>query len=76
MADNPQNPITTEDGRIVEPANSTVDDWHGQKVADDMQMVDDVLAETGGDEAAAERAFEERSARKDPDRDISKPKPS
>ncbi|MGV3759278.1 MAG: hypothetical protein ACO1PW_07000 [Actinomycetota bacterium] len=76
MADNPQTPTTTEDGEIVEPSNSTVNDWHGQKVADDMDMVDDVLAETGGDEAAAERAFEERSAQNDPERDINQPKPS
>lgn len=75
MADTPQTP-TTEDGTVVEPSNSTVNDWHGQKVSDDMEMVDEVLDETGGDEAAAERAFEERSAKDDPDRDISKPKPS
>ena len=76
MADDPQTPTTNDDGSIVEPPNSTVDDWHGQKVADDMEMVDEVLEETGGDEAAAERAFEERSAQNDPERDISTPKPS
>jgi len=76
MADDPQTPTTTDDGEIVEPSNSTVDDWHGQKVADDMKMVDEVLEETGGDEAAAERAFDEHSAQHDPGRDISKPKPS
>jgi hypothetical protein len=76
MADNPQTPTTTEDGEIVEPSNSTVHDWHGQKVADDIEMVDDVLADTGGDERAAERAFEEHSAQNDPERDISTPKPS
>lgn len=76
MADKTQTPTTTDDGAIVEPPNSTVEDWHGQKVADDMEMVDEVLEETGGDEAAAERAFDEHSAKNDPDRDISKPKPS
>lgn len=76
MADNPQDPTTTEDGGVEEPPNSTVQDWHGQKVADDMEMVDEVLEETGGDEAAAERAFEEHSAQHDPERDISRPKPS
>lgn len=65
-----------EHGTIVEPENSTVNDWHGQKVADDEELIDEVLEETGGDEAAAERAFDEHSANKDPERDISKPKPS
>ncbi len=61
---------------IVEPPNSTVNDWHGQKVSDDEEMIDEVLERTGGDVAAAEREFEEHSANKDPERDISKPKPS
>jgi hypothetical protein len=63
-------------GTIVEPENSTVNDWHGQKVSDDEEMIDEVLAETGGDLEAAEQAFDEHSANKDPERDISKPKPS
>ena len=65
-----------EHGTIVEPENSTVNDWHGQKVSDDEELIDEVLEETGGDEAAAEKAFNEHSADKDPERDISKPKPS
>lgn len=56
--------------------DSTVDDWHGQKVADDEELIDEVLEATGGDEAAAERAFEAHSADKDPARDINTPKPS
>ena len=64
------------EGEIVEPPNSTVNDWHGQKVSDDEEMIDEVLERTGGDVDAAERAFEEHSADKDPERDISKPKPS
>ncbi len=72
MAATPENQTDTG-GEVVEPENSTVDDWHGQKVADDMEMVDEVLEETGGDEAAAERAFEERSAQNDPERDINNP---
>jgi hypothetical protein len=64
------------DGTIVEPPNSTVNDWHGQKVSDDEAMIDEVLERTGGDLDAAERAFDEHSANKDPERDISKPKPS
>jgi hypothetical protein len=63
-------------GEIVEPPNSTVNDWHGQKVSDDEEMIDEVLEETGGDVDAAEKAFGEHSANKDPERDISKPKPS
>jgi hypothetical protein len=63
-------------GEVVEPPNSTVNDWHGQKVADDMEMVDDVLESTGGDEEAAERAFDEHSAQNDPERDINRPKPA
>jgi hypothetical protein len=64
------------DEPIEEPPNSTVNDWHGQKVSDDMELVDEVLEETGGDEEAAEEAFEEESAQNDPERDISRPKPS
>lgn len=64
------------DGTIVEPPNSTVNDWHGQKVSDDEAMIDEVLERTGGDLEAAERAFDEHSANKDPERDIAKPKPS
>jgi hypothetical protein len=65
-----------QDDEIVEPPNSTVNDWHGQKVSDDEAMIDEVLEETGGDIDAAERAFDERSANKDPERDIARPKPS
>lgn len=61
---------------IVEPPNSTVNDWLGQKVSDDEAMIDEVLEETGGDLEAAEQAFDERSAAKDPERDIARPKPS
>jgi hypothetical protein len=65
-----------EHGTIVEPENSTVNDWIGQKVSDDEELIDEVLEETDGDEAAAEEAFDQHSANKDPERDISKPKPS
>lgn len=70
------DPDKQNHGTIVEPENSTVNDWHGQKVSDDEALIDEVLDETGGDEAAAEAAFEEHSADKDPERDISKPKPA
>jgi hypothetical protein len=61
---------------IEEPPNSTVDDWHGQKVADDMELADELLEETEGDVEDAEERFEERSAANDPERDINRPKPS
>ena len=69
-------PEKQENETIVEPENSTVHDWHGQKVSDDEKLIDEVLEETGGDVDAAERAFDARSANKDPERDIAKPKPS
>jgi hypothetical protein len=65
-----------QDDEVVEPSNSTVNDWLGQKVSDDEAMIDEVLEETGGDVAAAERAFDQRSANNDPERDIARPKPS
>lgn len=64
------------DETIEEPPNSTVDDWHGQKVADDAELADALLDETEGDVEEAEKRFEERSAANDPERDINRPKPS
>jgi hypothetical protein len=65
-----------ENQTIEEPPNSTVDDWHGQKVADDMDLADELLEETEGDVEEAEEQFDERSAANDPERDINRPKPS
>jgi hypothetical protein len=48
---------TTPDDDIVEPPNSTVDDWHGQQVARQEELADRAMEEAGGDEAAAERIF-------------------
>jgi hypothetical protein len=53
---------------IVEPPNSTVDDWLGQQAARDDEEVDALLEETGGDVAEAERRFPERSHEDRPDR--------
>ncbi|HEY8544600.1 MAG TPA: hypothetical protein VIL36_06120 [Acidimicrobiales bacterium] len=64
----PQQPIR-------EPDNSTVHDWHGQKVADDMDLADELLEEADGDVEAAEEEFERRSAQHDPARDINRPEP-
>lgn len=41
-----------------------------------MDLADELMEETGGDEEEAERRFEDRSAAKDPERDINRPKPS
>ncbi len=46
---------------IEEPENSTVDDWFGQNVARDQDKADQLLAEEGGDAAAAEQRFEEEA---------------
>jgi hypothetical protein len=57
-----------DDGEIVEPPNSTVDDWLGQQVSEDEEGVDELLDETGGDVEEAERRFPERSHEDRPDR--------
>jgi hypothetical protein len=57
-----------EHGEIVEPPNSTVDDWLGQQVSEDEDEVDELLDETGGDVDEAERRFPERSHENRPDR--------
>jgi hypothetical protein len=53
------------EGRIVEPPNSTVDDWLGQQVADDDREVDELLDETDGDVEEAERRFTSHEDRPD-----------
>jgi hypothetical protein len=45
-------------GPYTEPPNSTVDDWHGQELAREEERADQLLDETGGDTAEAERRFE------------------
>lgn len=57
-----------EHGEIVEPPDSTVDDWLGQQVSADEEVVDELLEETGGDVEEAERRFGERSHEDRPDR--------
>lgn len=46
----------------TEPENSTVDDWMGQEVNADAELADKLVEESGGDMAAAEEKFEQRSA--------------
>jgi hypothetical protein len=47
------------DGEIVEPENSTVDDWFGQNVARDQDVADKVSAESDSEEEAEARFEEE-----------------
>jgi hypothetical protein len=58
----------SEHGEIVEPPNSTVDDWLGQQVQRDDELVDELLEETDGDVDEAERRFPGRSHEDRPDR--------
>ena len=58
--------MTTRDPH-VEPENSTVDNWLGQEVNEDAELVEELLDETGGDEQAAAKEFEDRSAGAEPD---------
>ena len=46
---------------IVEPENSTVDDWLGQNAARDEDVADQAMADAGGDAEKAEQLFEERA---------------
>lgn len=46
----------------VEPENSTVENWIGQEVNRDADLVDEVMRESGGDQAKAEKAFDRQSA--------------
>jgi hypothetical protein len=46
---------------LQEPENSTVDDWMGQRVDRDTERAERLLEETGGDEAEAERRFDQES---------------
>lgn len=43
----------------VEPGNATVDDWHGQEVDREKERAEEAMRESGGDEAEAERRFEQ-----------------
>ena len=51
---------TEQDGTIREPANSTVDDWLGQKVERDRALAERLLSETGDFEEARRRFDRER----------------
>jgi hypothetical protein len=57
----------TPDESTEHATDSTVDDWLGQEVAKDDKIADEVVAEAGGDMDEAERLFNERSHRNDPE---------
>ncbi len=57
----PQQAKDNPDGSIEEPENSTVDDWFGQNAARDAELADELVAEEGGDQAAAEERFEQEA---------------
>ena len=44
-------------------------------MADDQELADELVEETGGDLDEAEEEFERRSAKNDPSRDINRPEP-
>lgn len=45
----------------TEAENSTVENWHGQRVDRDAELADELVEEAGGDEAAAEARFAEEA---------------
>lgn len=47
----------------TEPENSTVEDWMGQEVNEDQELVDDLVEQTGGNLQEAEQLFEDQSAK-------------
>jgi hypothetical protein len=57
-----------EPGEVTEPPDSTVDDWLGQQVSRDGEVVDDLLDETEDNVDEAERRFPGRSHEDLPDR--------
>jgi hypothetical protein len=64
-ADMPETHDTNSDGEIREPENSTVNDWFGQKVAEDEETADDAVTDAEGDLHQAERIYEERAKGKE-----------
>lgn len=48
-----------DDGTIVEPSNSTVDDWRGQKIERDTERAEQAVEEAGGDMDEAQECYEQ-----------------
>jgi len=63
-----------DDAAVVEPENSTVDDWFGQNVARDQDVADQAMAEADGDPVEAEEIFE-REAEGEATYDAGHPRP-
>ncbi len=61
----PQHAKDNPDGSIEEPENSTVDDWFGQNAARDAELADEIVAEEGGDQEAAEKRFDQEAEGED-----------
>lgn len=49
------------DDPYTEPENSTVENWHGQRVERDAELADRLVEEAGGDEAQAEARYAEEA---------------
>lgn len=50
-----------DEAAVVEPDNSTVDDWFGQNVARDQDVADRAMADAEGDPDQAEELFDQRA---------------
>lgn len=60
--DAPRPTDTDHADPYVEPPNSTVDDWLGQRVQRDEELAERLVEETDGDLAEAEHRFEQQSS--------------
>ena len=49
-----------DDTEVVEPDNSTVDDWLGQRVGRDTELAEEIAGETADPEVASRRFEEEK----------------
>jgi len=49
-----------DDTEVVEPDNSTVDDWLGQRVGRDTELAEKIAGETGDPEVASRRFEDEK----------------
>lgn len=68
MTNDPTSNDPQDSGLIVEPPNSTVDDWHGQEVDRDFAAADQALKDADGDEAEAAKLFEQNKPEHTSDR--------
>ncbi|MCU1393175.1 MAG: hypothetical protein JWM34_1603 [Ilumatobacteraceae bacterium] len=59
MSGTPHPDPQPEGDPYSEPANSTVDDWHGEEVQADIDAAEKAMVEAGGDTAKAEQLFDQ-----------------